>query len=88
MAQRLGTRAHPDCGTRVEIPPSADLWMRGARFGVVERVIDRTASIPGQGRVIAGTMTAERAVIWRVRLDHPQVRRRLYGFYASHCRAL
>lgn len=89
----IGTRKHADCGKRVEIPAHSDLWMRGARFGTVERVIDRSSSLVGAptkggGHVIATTMTEERAVIWRVRLDHPQARRRLYGFYAAWCTPL
>ena len=84
---KIGTRNHGHVGLRVEIPPHSDLWMRGARFGTVERVIDRSNSLKENNpKIIASTMTADRAIIWRVRLDHPQVRRRLYGFYASQCR--
>jgi len=32
-------------GTRVELHPGYDLWMRGARFGVVVRVKDGVAQV-------------------------------------------
>lgn len=32
-------------GTRVELSPAYDLWMRGARFGVVTKVKDGIASV-------------------------------------------
>jgi hypothetical protein len=82
MGFKIGTRNHAHVGRRVEIPPHSDLWARGARFGTVERVVDRT---PGPN-VVATTMTPERAIIYRVRMDHPQLKRRLFGFYASECR--
>ncbi len=76
----IGTTKHPSVGQRVEIPAYADMWMRGARFGVVERVIDRS----NRGMVAA----EERTDIFRVRLDHPQARRRLYSYVANDCRTL
>lgn len=45
-------------GRRIEIPVHYDMWMRGARFGVV-------SSIGKDGEFI------------RVKLDHPQAKRRL-----------
>lgn len=35
----IGTTKHPHVGRRVQIPAYCDLWMRGARFGTIERVI-------------------------------------------------
>jgi hypothetical protein len=75
----IGTTKHPACGTRVQIPAYADMWMRGARFGVVERVIDRSASRYLDPRDPRG------ATVYRVRLDHPQARGRLYGYPANDC---
>lgn len=37
---RRGTTKHPAVGMRVQIPAYADLWMRGARFGEIARVIE------------------------------------------------
>ena len=71
----VGTTKHPDCGRRVEIPPHADMWMRGARFGVIERVIDGGAK----------KFIEPRGDVWRVRLDHPKARGKLYGFWAVDC---
>ena len=48
-------------GKRVEIAPHLDLWMRGARFGVV--AWQSTQHRPGE------------ALTLKVRMDHPQVRR-------------
>lgn len=36
------TTKDPRVGKRVEIAPHYDLWMRGARFGVVARVNNRS----------------------------------------------
>lgn len=47
-------------GKRVEIAPHYDLWMRGARYGVVRYVIP------------ADSIGPERLVL---RMDHPHVRR-------------
>lgn len=52
----------PLIGKRVEIPVHYDLWMRGARFGVVTAYRNGK---PGQSDYLL------------VKLDHPQVRRRL-----------
>lgn len=48
-------------GKRVEIGPHLDLWMRGARFGVV--VMQSTQHAPGE------------LMRLKVRMDHPQVKR-------------
>ena len=58
--------------TRVEIPAYADAWMRGARFGVVER-----SSYGPNGKEI-----------WSVRLDHPKLSKRLYRYFADDCRVI
>lgn len=76
----IGTSKHADVGRRVEIPAYADMWMRGARYGVIERVIDRSAA----RRLDPGDC----ATIWRIRLDHPQAARRLRGYLANDCRVL
>lgn len=76
----LGTKNHPDVGKRVEIPAYADMWMRGARFGVVERVIDRSTR-----NVIAAE---GRTDIYCVRLDHPQARRKCYRYPAPDCKGV
>lgn len=49
-------------GKRVEIPVHYDMWMRGARTGVITSV--------GKGK--PGT-----SAFVRVKMDHPQVRRRV-----------
>jgi len=49
-------------GKRIEIPVHYDLWMRGARFGTVTQA---RAGQLGQSDYVY------------VRMDHPQVRRRL-----------
>lgn len=49
-------------GKRIEIPVHYDLWMRGARFGVVTQF---RHGGPGQSDYVL------------VKLDHPQVKRRL-----------
>lgn len=63
-----GTTKHPSVGKRVQIPAYTDLWMRGARFGIVERVIE------GKGNYVQAGDTRG-ADIFVVRMDHPQVRR-------------
>lgn len=50
-------------GDRVEIPAYYDLWMRGARFGIVT---GHRRGKPGLSDAI------------RVRMDHPQVRKSVY----------
>ncbi len=57
---------------RVEIPAYADLWMLGARFGVV------IASHPHK---------VSAREIWTVKLDHPQVTK-WHRFIADDCRVL
>lgn len=63
-----GTKNHACVGKRVQIPAYTDLWMRGARFGTVERVI------PGSGNYVQAGDTRG-ADIFVVRMDHPQVKR-------------
>lgn len=63
-----GTKTHPSVGKRVQIPAYTDLWMRGARFGTIERVIERSNNYV-QAKDPRG------ADIFVVRMDHPQVRR-------------
>lgn len=46
-------------GTRMELHPACDLWMRGAKFGTVTRI----------------TENSEGAPIVHVRMDHHQVRK-------------
>ena len=75
---RIGTKNHPTVGKRVEIPAYADLWMRGARFGTVERFIE------GKGNYVqAGDPRG--ADIFVIRLEHPQVKR-LARFIADDCK--
>lgn len=74
---KKGTTKHPVVGSRVEIPAYADLWMQGARFGVVERVIENKGNY-----VQAGDSRA--ATIFVIRMDHPQVKR-LARFVADDC---
>lgn len=76
----IGTTKHACVGKRVEIPVYADKWMQGARFGVVERVIDRSHTSYLDPKDPRG-MT-----VFRVRLDHPQARKKLYGYYAQDCK--
>lgn len=49
-------------GKRIEIPVHYDLWMRGARFGVVT---GRRKGKPGVSACLL------------VKMDHPQVKRRV-----------
>lgn len=65
---KLGTKKHPAVGARVEIPAYCDLWMRGARFGVVER-----AALGSKSGLAAGD--ARFADVFVVRMDNPQVKR-------------
>lgn len=75
----IGTKKHPFVGRRVEIPSYSDMWMRGARFGVIERII-----IPSNKyldpRDVRGSVVA------RVRLDNPQANNRLRGYVLDDCR--
>lgn len=74
---RIGTKNHPCVGLRVQIPSYSDLWMRGARFGTIERVIE------GKGLYLTPN-DARGADIFAVRLDHPQVKK-LARFIADDC---
>ena len=74
---RNGTKNHACVGKRVQIPAYADLWMRGARFGTVERVIE------GQGNYVQAR-DPRGATIFVVRMDHAQVKR-LQRFIADDC---
>ena len=73
----IGTKNHPAVGKRVEIPAYADLWMRGARFGTIERV-----KIGSHNYVQPGDIRG--ADIFIVRMDHPQVKK-LARFIADDC---
>ena len=64
---RRGTTKHTCVGKRVQIPAYTDLWMRGARFGTIERVIE------GKDDYVQAK-DPRGATIFVVRLDHPQVR--------------
>lgn len=72
-----GTKNHGTVGQRVQIPAYADLWMRGARFGTVERFI------AGQGRFL-GAGDSRGADVFVIRMDHPQVRKPA-RFIADDC---
>ena len=75
----IGTTKSPACGSRVEIPAYCDLWMRGARFGVVERVREaKTQSAFAGG-------AGDSRDYFGVRMDHPQVKR-LAWVIADDCR--
>jgi hypothetical protein len=74
---KQGTKNHVCVGKRVQIPAYADLWMRGARFGTVERVIK------GSGNYVAAR-DPRGADIFVIRLDHPQVKK-LARFIADDC---
>ncbi len=72
-----GTKTHPCAGKRVQIPAYTDLWMRGARFGTVERVA------LGSGNYL-DPRDPRGTDVFVVRLDHPQVKR-LHYFTADDC---
>jgi hypothetical protein len=74
---KLGTKNHACVGKRVQIPAYADLWMRGARFGTVERVVIGTGNY-------AQAKDPRGADIFVIRMDHPQVKR-LARFIADDC---
>lgn len=74
---KRGTKNHICVGKRVEIPAYADLWMRGARFGTVERVIE------GSGNYL-DPRDPRGASIFVVRMEHPQVKRPA-RFIADDC---
>ena len=75
---KTGTTKHCTVGKRIEIPAYADLWMRGARFGTVERFIT------GSGNYV-GANDPRGADVFVVRMDHPQVKK-LARFIADDCR--
>lgn len=74
---RRGTTKHVCVGKRVQIPAYTDLWMRGARCGTVERVIE------GKGNYL-DPKDPRGADIFVVRMDHPQVKR-LARVFADDC---
>lgn len=74
---KIGTKNHACVGQRVQIPAWADLWMRGARFGTVERVIERESNYLAANDSRGGD-------IFVIRMDHPQVRK-LARFRADDC---
>lgn len=74
---KLGTKNHPCAGKRIQVPAYSDLWMRGARFGTVERVIE------GSGNYVQAR-DPRASDIFVVRMDHPQVKR-LHRFIADDC---
>lgn len=73
----IGTTKNPSVGKRVQIPAYSDLWMRGARFGIVERVI------VGKGNYL-DPRDPRGATRFCVRMDHPGVKK-LARFIADDC---
>lgn len=63
---KLGTKSHPCVGKRVQIPAYCDLWMRGARFGIVKRVI------VGKGNYL-DPRDPRGATLFVVHMDSPHV---------------
>lgn len=74
---RNGTKNHPCVGKRVQVPAYSDLWMRGARCGVVERFIE------GRGNYL-DPRDPRGASVFVVRMDHAQVKRPA-RFIADDC---
>jgi hypothetical protein len=74
----MGTTNHECVGKRVQIPAYTDLWMRGARYGTIKRVI------PGGGNYLAAN-DPRGATIFVVRMDHPEVKK-LARFIADDCK--
>ena len=72
-----GTTRHVFAGRRVEIPAHCDLWMRGARFGTVERVKEGKVNFLQAGDPRGSTLIA-------VRMDYPKMER-LAWFIADDC---
>lgn len=62
----IGTTKHRACGSRVQIPAYTDTWMRGARFGTVERVKE------GKGSYL-DPRDPRGATRFGVRMDHPAI---------------
>ena len=58
-------------GVRVEINPAYDLWMRGARYGVVRSVADGIAAVkmdhPGVQRLFRCSINDLTPMAWVVR---------------------
>lgn len=67
-------------GQRVEIPAYCDLWMRGARLGVIHSVR------PGRGNYL-DPRDPRASTLAKVRLDHPQVKR-LAIVHLDDCRTI
>lgn len=71
-------------GDRVEISPHYDLWMRGARFGVVHSIalVARATDKGGLVHTISKTLDPNKEwetdtnphLMVRVRMDHPQIK--------------
>lgn len=74
---KRGTTKHVSVGKRIQIPAYSDMWMRGARFGTVERFIK------GSGNYLSAK-DPRGADIFVVKMDHPQVKR-LQRFIADDC---
>lgn len=74
---KRGTTKHVSVGKRIQIPAYSDMWMRGARFGTVERFIQ------GSGNYLSAK-DPRGADIFVVKMDHPQVKR-LQRFIADDC---
>jgi len=74
---KLGTKNHRSVGKRVQIPAYTDLWMRGARFGTVERFI-------AGSRGYLDPHDPRAADIFVIRMDHPAARK-LVRVIADDC---
>lgn len=74
----IGTRKHDWVNRRVEIPAYADNWMKGARFGTVERVK------VGKGNYLDPCDYRAQTILF-VRLDHPSLKSKCYRYYADDC---
>ena len=72
-----GTTNHICVGKRVQIPAYCDLWMQGARFGTIARVI------AGKGSYL-GANDPRSATRFVLKMDHPQVKR-LVQVIADDC---
>lgn len=70
-SRAIGTTKHRSCGARVQIPAYTDAWMRGARFGTVERVRE------GKGSYL-DPRDPRGATRFGVRMDHPQIKRMIW----------
>jgi hypothetical protein len=72
-----GTTKHVCVGKRVEIPVYTDMWMRGARFGTITRVII------GKGSYL-DPKDVRGLDIFVVALDHTQIKTP-HQFIADDC---